>query len=302
METEYKESIAGNKKDHKRIILIGLLILLVAIAITFIVISIVQKNKADRIKQAEQEVRDYLEGAILIDRNDVNNDQWDVYSFKNNQVSVENWYRDETAPVGDLTYYQSYEVIIEDGFGAVIIHFADVWLRLKWNDRGNLMEPIHDRLATYREGEIDIEQERNDFFCEHDFAIKVIKQATCTSAGEEQHTCKKCGQQKTAYPEAEHKFESHKCTICGDLEKSSLKANTWYSHKVVTVLHSQNCLITNATTSGNAVIATYYMVCAHCHGIDDWLQMSGPEIGYQVSKLHTCDECGKTTTVKLKVE
>ena len=302
METEYKESIAGNKKDHKRIILIGLLILLVAIAITFIVISIVQKNKADRIKQAEQEVRDYLEGAILIDRNDVNNDQWDVYSFKNNQVSVENWYRDETAPVGDLTYYQSYEVIIEDGFGAVIIHFADVWLRLKWNDRGNLMEPIHDRLATYREGEIDIEQQRNDFFCEHDFAIKVIKQATCTSAGEEQHTCKKCGQQEIVYPESKHKYEYHKCTVCGKLEKSGLLANTWKTHITVSVLHSQNCIISTASLWGNTVTASYYMVCSNCHSIDSWIQLSQIDLGYMSTKLHTCDECGKITKVQLKVE
>ena len=302
METENNEILDQCKKSNKKPLLVVLLLIFAAIAIIFIVIGIVQQTKAKKVAQAQQEVRDYLEGAIIIDKGAAFENEWVVYSFKNNMVSVEYWNRSEPSPAGDLTYYQDYEVIIEDGFGAVIIKFSNVWLRLKWNERGKLMEPIHDRLTTYREGEIDIDLERKDFFCNHVFYTKVITQATCTTSGEEHKTCQICGYVETIYPAASHDFVSHECSKCGTHEKTIYDGNTWYSCNSVSVLKVQNCVIHDAVVSGNAVVTSYYMFCSSCKAIDNWLQISAPELGYQISKLHTCDECGKITKVLLKVE
>lgn len=266
------------------------------------VVCIVCVVCANLLGTKEQEARDYLEGKIFINRYDGFGDMWTVYSFSDNKVSIETWDKSNSAPVGDLSEYTEYDVSVSLMNEYVDLTLGGSNLQLKWNERGYLSEPMYDRFFAYEPGEIDISMERNDFFCEHEFDTKVIKEATCTEAGEEIRTCKICGNCETIFPASKHSFENHECSVCGELEKSDMTADIWYTHKGVGVLQFQNCLIETATVSGNAVVTSYYMVCSHCHGIDGWLQLSAPELGYEASKLHTCDECGKTTVVKLRVK
>lgn len=294
MEIETENRKSNFIKERKWLLILGIALLIAAVVITIITITSIRNA------QKEQNVRDHLEGAILIDRGDSSDREWTVYSFRNNQMAVEHWRKGTTAPEGDLNNFQAYQVSVDGN--VYTVSNSSGWFEFRWSDHGTIMETSYDRMFTYRSGEVDIDYERKNFFCEHDFAIKVIKQATCTSAGEEQHTCKKCGQQEIVYPESKHKYEYHKCTVCGKLEKSGLLANTWKTDITVSVLHSQNCIISTASLWGNTVTASYYMVCSNCHSIDSWIQLSQIDLGYMSTKLHTCDECGKITKVQLKVE
>ena len=143
--------------------------------------------------------------------------------------------------------------------------------------------------------------------CWHEFGTaKVTKKATCTSKGEEKQVCKLCGYEEIAEtPKTDHHYENKVCSVCGakkEAERSDIKANSWYTYQ--DVLHFQNIELQNVFTvsNGKGMMVSYWFVCQHCHTVDDTLQMNVPQFNYDISKIFTCDECGKMTTVKLVLE
>lgn len=142
---------------------------------------------------------------------------------------------------------------------------------------------------------------------DHDFDQSVtIKEATCTNNGETSHTCRVCGYTETQKTEKlEHKYKNKICTECGakkPVQKAyDVEPNTWYVYD--NILYFQNCKLINAVSvkGGQAMMVTYKPVCQHCQVIDDGTSMAGPEVDYEVKKIHYCDECGKQTLVWFKI-
>ena len=87
-------------------------------------------------------------------------------------------------------------------------------------------------------------------------------------------------------------------------EKTDLEGDTWYYSNKVPNLKVQNFVATNVSpiqNSVNVIVQGYYF-CSHCNVIDDWPQFYSISFSNEVNKFHTCDYCGKTTTVRLKLE
>lgn len=144
--------------------------------------------------------------------------------------------------------------------------------------------------------------------CKHEYGDLVVAAvATCSESGKETQTCKKCSYVKVnVIDKLSHKYVNKICSVCGTEwvpEKSDLKPNTWYTISDG-VLHVQNCLVESAVSvsQGKAMSVMYYAVCQHCHVIDNMWKLAGPEVNYEVKKIHYCSECGRETLVRLKID
>ncbi len=143
--------------------------------------------------------------------------------------------------------------------------------------------------------------------CTHTFGnAQITVEATCSQNGKSKQTCSVCGYEKiTETQKREHNYVNKVCTVCGEKKKaeiSNIKANTWYTYD--SVLHVQNCLVKNAVSvnQGKKMSVQYFAVCQYCHAIEESSKLAGPEVNYEVKKVHYCSECGEQTLVKLKIE
>lgn len=281
----------AKKKKSKRTlaIVVTSVIMIVAIIASIVIISGIN---------AENRVREYVDGKILIDKLEAFSTEWHVYSFTRDTVSVEYWNQKNPEPEGDLTNYVPYEVSVSGNNIDIIIDGKTH--QFVWNDRGHLTS-TSDYFDSYSKDDFDIENARKDFLCEHDFEIKVIKEGSCTEEGTEERLCKKCGFQETVQATTPHTYEDNRCTDCNTLMKSNVDPDTWHTH-LNKKLKYYNCQIKSAIVNSSSISVSYYMVCSKCHGLDSVLQFADIPIGYQSSAFLKCSACYTTTTVELKVE
>lgn len=279
------------KKNTKRaLLIIALTVILIAGAIAASVII-------SGIK-AENRVRDYVDGKILIDKCEFSSTEWHVYSFTKDTVAVEYWNQKNSEPEGDLTSYVPYEVSVSGNSIDIIIDGKTH--QFVWNDRGHITSKS-DYFDSYSKDDFNIENARKDFLCEHDFDIKVIKKGSCTEEGTEERLCKKCGLQETVQATTAHNYEDNRCTDCNALMRSNVTPDTWHTH-LNKKLKYYNCQIESVTVNSSSISVSYYMFCSKCRGLDSVLQFADIPIGYQSSGFLKCSGCYTTTTVELKVE
>lgn len=266
----------------------------------------------------EKKVMAFLEGKIFIE---------DLYSvsggkgskrvicINGGKVSVEKWYDVFDEPEGNIDHFAdcrikagifSDDIAIQEKYGN---HWSTVQLVALCDDDTVVNYTYSSDSPVWREiTKEELQQERAAYFCgEHKFTDWVtISNATCSHSGEKSRTCSKCGYLETQRTEKlDHKYKDKICTVCGaekQPEKSTITANTWYSYK--DVLQVQNCLVKAAFSTGGGLSMTvqYYAVCQQCHTIDETSKLSAPEVGYDVERIHTCEECGAYTTVKLRID
>lgn len=160
------------------------------------------------------------------------------------------------------------------------------------------------------EDALEFEKESRELWaqskCEHEYGeLKLTEKATCSQKGKETKTCNKCGYVwVNEIDKLPHEYVNKICSVCGEkkiAEKSDIEANTWYTYQ--DVLHFQNIKLYSAfsVSNGKGMMVSYYFVCQHCHSVDDAMKMNVPEFNYPISKMFTCDECGKFTTVKIEL-
>lgn len=116
--------------------------------------------------------------------------------------------------------------------------------------------------------------------------------------------CSQCGADCT-FRGLEEDGRCEDCTI-GSFQKvaqkSEIEPNTWYIYD--NVLCFQNCELKDVVSvgQGKALLVQYYAVCQYCHTIDDVSELAGPEVNYDVERIHYCDVCERSTLVKFKID
>ena len=278
------------KKSTKWILLIvAIAVILIGVIATSVIIS--GSNEEDR-------VREYVDGKILIDKCEAFSTEWHVYSFNKDSVAVEYWNQKNPEPEGDLTNYVPYEVSVSGNDIDIIINGETH--RFVWNKRGKITSKS-DYFDSFSKADFNIENERKNFLCKHDFDIKVIKEGTCTEEGTEERLCKKCGLQETVHATTAHTYEDNRCTLCNSLKISTHSPETWFTHPNGKLKY-KNCQLESVTVNTSSITVFYYMFCSKCRGLDSVLQSTDIPIGYQSSEFLKCSGCYATTTVELKVE
>lgn len=188
---------------------------------------------------------------------------------------------------------------------------SNTLLLLTLRDDGTVVNlTYHDEEPIWKETtNEEVAQLRAGFLCDsHKFSQwTVILSPGCATKGKQQRTCENCGYLESESIESlEHNYQNKVCTICGAKKQPQkaydIEANTWYTYQ--DVLHFQNIKLHSASSvsNGKGMMVSYYFVCQHCHSVDDAMKTNVPEFNYPISKVFTCDECGKFTTVKIELE
>ena len=289
------------KKQKKLIFLVsGILLLAIAIVVSLSAI------KAGRIKaQLENQVYITSGGPTA---------QREVYAFENGKIATETWYLSSFESNGDInSFARKYKVSasIFSKTAWIMTKYPHGWIKTQavYLDSNGVVRPYNFTQYTTFDWEKTtleaVNMLRKESLCDHSFTDTVIKVASCKEMGETKQTCQKCGFEKTITTTASHNYVNKICSVCGQkkqAEKATISANTWYSYK--DVLQVQNCLVKEAfsTGGGKSMMVQYYAVCQQCHAIDETSKLSSPEVGYDVERIHTCDECGAYTTVRLRID
>lgn len=305
---ENKESkrIIGFLKKHKLpFVLVVCAILAICIAITVIL----------GVKSAK--IKDGLEGKIFItDENSVFGIQ--LYSFKNGKIAIEKWQNNGEVS-GDISSFESEYKVEASLFG------NKAWIKVSprsgylfneicvalGSDGQVITYKYTDKTADWHNISLEeAEKARKIHMCvEHDFAETItIKEATCTSAGEEKQICANCGYEMTTSKTVPHNYENGVCTECGveqPAPKSDIEADTWYVYTPLDLLKFQNCVIYKAIPAGTkGIMVQYFSVCKECHAIEnngERPRAAAPEVNYPIVKLYHCKKCGETTYVRLEI-
>ncbi len=292
-------------KKYKTVILIAIAVLLAFIIVTS-VYSLVISSK----------VKFQIEDKVFIYGN------CHLYAFKNGHIAQESWYPDGVYHIDHIIYSNGNITTFDHKYRIVASIFSNKieiqakyphgWINvqaiyLDHNDVIHIYSHSQTEVENWRETTIDeIESLRTVALCKHELSEPVItKQATCTITGEKTQSCKKCTYKEVQPYYVNHTYVNKVCTVCGykkRAEKSDIEPNTWYTYS--DVLYFQNIKLVNAfpVSNGKGMMVSYYFVCQHCHTVDDSMQASVPENNYDIEKVYTCDECGKYTTVKIKID
>ena len=310
----FSERIRHFYQSHKTLLIIILLALL-AVLIFIKIIDI----KHDRFEQAEKIAQAQEGMCYKVDYTDYNENYSTVYcteiwSFKDGKYScLYVTYLDE-----DREEIEDLDGTLSDSYSNCAVEISLLGQPILNGKKITVNEDMH--IINYKSGKctpisfkeaLTFEKECKTNYaqtnCWHEFGTaKVLKKPTCSSNGEEKQICKICGYEEiTKTEKLDHDYENKVCSVCGakkEAVKSDLKANSWYTYQ--DVLHFQNIKLQNAfsVSNGKGMMVSYWFVCQYCHTVDDALQMSVPEFNYDISKIFTCDECGKMTTVKLVLE
>lgn len=147
----------------------------------------------------------------------------------------------------------------------------------------------------------------------HDFTSKVTLEPTCTTEGEMLLMCKDCGFEKEETIPAEgHDWKSMKGSLSQACEKcqrfkissSDIAPNDWTINKDNQYLQFQNAMVTIKYATSAGVYVSSCPICSSC-------RISAPsnESKYYivnpyspVNETYICDECGKETSVMIKIE
>ena len=302
----FKQQISGLVnycKKHKTVILIVIAVLLAFIIVTS-VYSFVVSSK----------VKSQIENKVFI-YEDSHFESYELFAFKNGYIAQETWYAGDSDAVGNVTTFDHKYRIVASIFSNNIeiqAKYPHGWINVQSvyldnNDVVHIYSYSENDVANWEEISLDeIDSLRSVALCAHELNEPVItKQATCSDPGEKTQSCKKCTYKEVQPYYVNHNFIDKVCTICGYekvAEKSDIEPNTWYTYS--DVLYFQNIKLINAfpVSNGKGMMVSYYFVCQHCHIVDDTMQASVPENNYDIEKVYSCDECGKYTTVKIKID
>lgn len=294
----------GFIKAHKKLIVLFAIIIvaIIAVLITCVIVPTVKAAQA----------KSYLNGRMFI----TTGDEPYIYKFTGDKVAQEHWL-DEGRTYGSLTEFKKYRVsasITEDRI-TVEVEDGNDWVKLR--DIARVNGSWLSKIITQEE----YDKRRAMHTCEHTFGESdIIKEATCTSQGEEKRICEKCGYEETIKTDRlPHTYEDGVCTVCGykkpaESSKPSdstssgsssgldrtyvdwLDPDVWYTFNELDSLHMQNCVVmeANFTGGGKHVTALYSPVCKHCH-YNGSLCMVGAEWDYEVREPYHCPDCGTTT-------
>lgn len=304
------ENVISFLKSHKRLT-IAMVAVLAAIAICITVVTVLHSAQAKKIEQAQVGMC-----YIMNYDSEYSHDTEIWYFWENGYSRLSVDYADETRQKVDFLNGSlkeisgpSYTVKISL-FGQHTLNGFDIevddHMRIVRDNRsyGGVWTPIS------LEEALAIEAESNAQYaitkCEHEFgSAQVIKKSTCSTNGEEKQVCTICGyEQIEKIKKLGHNYVNKVCSVCGTkktAEKSDIKANTWYTNGEG--VRCQNIQLVDVTPLNNkkGMQVAYYFVCQHCHAIDDSLLCSVPEFNYDIEKIYTCEECGKTTIVKIEL-
>lgn len=290
------------KKHHK-----GILIIASIVIVCLVIVSVYSANISNQVNQ-------YLNGKMLIYHK--YSDSFEVYAFKDGMVAEETWYGDSYKVYGDIeafdAKYKASPVLFTDriqilkkpGDASSWKKMIDVYL----TESGEVQVYTEDKgRHEWRETDAqEVFELRRKYTCEHAFGEYVTTQAaTCSTSGKAVSTCSKCGYiDEKSTEKLEHNYKNKTCTECGaekQAEKSDLEPNTWYVYQDVLLV--QNCLITHAYSvgQGKGMNVQYYAVCQHCHAIAELPKLAGPEVGYPVEKIYTCEYCFGKTMIRFKI-
>lgn len=246
------------------------------------------------------------------------------YAFEDGKMSEEYWNidskkaNDENYSDGNITDYQyKYRIKASIFSEEAVIEYKNennAWIsveNIKVTSSGKIKEVDEDidkhRYKFYETTLDEIEIERKENFCEHEWEQKkVLKEASCSEAGEAVEVCLKCALEETKTITVEHNYSGRVCTVCGEEKPKrksyTVEADTWYTYTPLDILKVQNCEVYSAYGAGSAVAVSYYPICKNCHIISDIIKINAPEINYPISKLYHCDECGQSTIVQLIID
>ena len=292
-------------KSHKRLT-IAVVAVLAVIAICITVVTVLHSARAKKIEQAQVGMC-YIMNYKLVDHY---TEIWYFQEAGYSQLFIS--YTDETRQNIDYMsgslkeIYGDYSIKISL-FGQHYWNFSKIKVNdeMKITNYGEwVVTPISLDEARAIEAESNAQYALTK--CEHNFgAAQVIKKSTCSTNGEEKQVCTICGyEQIEKIKKLEHNYVNKVCSVCGTkktAEKSDIKANTWYTNGEG--VRCQNIQLVDVTPLNNkkGMQVAYYFVCQHCHAIDDSLLCSVPEFNYDIEKIYTCEECGKTTIVKIEL-
>lgn len=307
-----KKSVTAFLKSHKPLIF-ALIAVLAVVVIGIVIITAIHADRAEKIEQAQI-------GKCYINKYDGGYNYYTeiLYFQENGYSKLYMSYADPARQTieylsGSLNeIYGDYSIKISL-FGQHYLDFNEIEVNDEMTITGyGAAGWSHEWAQISLEEALAIEEESNAKYalakCEHKFGdAQVIKKATCSDNGEEKQVCTICGyEQIEKTKKLEHNYVNKVCSVCGEkqpVEKSDIKANTWYTDRD-NVLRFQNIKLVDVTplNNGRGALVSYYFVCQHCHVVDDSLKSSVPEYNYAISKLFTCDECGKSTTVKIEMK
>ena len=294
-------------KSHKRLTF-AVIIILVFIVIAITVVTILHSVQAEKITQAQ------IGKCYIVHQGSIT----EVHYFQEDGCShLFVSYEDETkqkvdyigGSLGEIYSNYSFEISL---FGTLHLDYLSYDMPVVLDEDYQIVDHSGGawELISLEEA-LAFEKESHELYaltnCEPEFgAAEVTKNSTCSSSGEEKQVCNICGYEQIKQTDKlPHDYVNKTCSVCGakkQPEKASIQANTWYIYDN-SVLSVQNCLVANAVSvkQGKAMTVMYHAVCQSCHAIDDDSKLAGPEIGYDVQKIHYCDECGTATLVKLKI-
>ena len=295
-------------KSHKRLTFMAIIILAV-IVIAITVVTILHADQAEKIARAQIGkcyIETYTWGSEPITEihyfTETGVANLYVHYYKNQNVSY------VTGSLNEVDRDYSFRISL---FGTPFLDYTSSSTPVKLNENNEIIEYFHPWKLISLEKALAFEEEiynlyaRND--CEHQYGTtEIIKEATCTSRGESKQICKKCGyEQFSETLQLPHDYVNKVCSVCGAEkrpEKSDIEPDTWYLSE--DVLYIQNCLVSSAVSvgQGRGMMVQYRAVCQHCHAVDEYSKLAGPEVGYPVEKIYTCEYCGGKTMIKFKID
>lgn len=280
------------------------LIIIASVALTIVLAFIIGTS----IKQAYlfRQTSEQFEGKYYVWKH---GDTWvEFFAFKDGKFAHEE-ISSYSGEQGDITAFGSYQIkasLLERNFAVWQNGVSQIHLFL--NESGKIEFPSYMKSDIYQIKFNDIEDYRKDALCgTHDYKEIVISEATCSKSGETQKTCQKCGKTEIISTTKDHNYVNGVCNKCGQKkprQKTSLSANTWYTHTQISSLKVQNISVTQAymRNNGKGVFVTGYYFCANCKCLAETLSMRAPEFGYDVTQIYICDLCDHATTVRLHLE
>lgn len=270
-EESKKKGVTAFLKSHKPLIF-ALIAILAVVVIGIVIITAIHADRAEKIEQAQVGM------CYIMNYDSEYSHDTEIWYFQKNgysKLSVD--YTDETRQKVDFLY-GSLKEIREPSYTVKISLFGqhslngfeievDDHMRIVRDHRiyGGVWTPIS------LEEALAIEEESNAKYaitkCEHKFGdAQVIKKATCSNNGEEKQVCTICGyEQIQKTKKLEHNYVNKVCSVCGEkqpVEKSDIKANTWYTNSDG-VLRFQNIKLVDVTPLSNkrGMLVAYYFVC-----------------------------------------
>lgn len=256
-----------------------------------------------------QKVQNFLDGKTFLEDCYREGYYASAYHFSGNTVTEEYWRMKEYEIVGNINdtgkKYRVSASLLSKRIDIKLAGDSYSELQLTIDDNGKIV-PLFKANNWSQISYEKLAALRLQYMCDHEFGPEIITQeATCSVSGQVSLTCSKCGYTKTQPTQRlEHTYQNRVCLVCGaekQPEKADIDANSWYVYE--DVLYIQNCLVKSAisVSNGRGMMVTYHAVCQHCHAIEEYFKMAGPEVNYPVDKIHICDWCGKNTIVKFKI-